>query len=156
MKTKTQKKRILLIEDENQERQDHLAALTKAGYVVETASDGVRGITQARAGGFDLILLDLMMPNMDGLGFLRGLAEEPPRKPNGPVVVLADEKYKNIAAESKRLGAAGFIVKTSLSSPKLIKAVKKFLQRDRSSPSPTASSAKQPPAASTCRRPARQ
>jgi two-component system chemotaxis response regulator CheY len=127
MATIIPKAHVLLVEDDESLRQMYSLILQKAGYKVTLANDGVEGLAKARAGGFDLILLDLMMPNMDGLGFLRGLAEEPPRKPNGPVVVLSNAGYEKIAEEAAKLGARGFLMKADLLPDDLVAAVEKHL-----------------------------
>jgi two-component system chemotaxis response regulator CheY len=119
--------RILLIDDDESLRQMYTLILGKAGYELATANDGVQGLGQARQGGFDLILLDLMMPNLDGIGFLRGLQREPSLRPNGPIVVLSNAGYDTVAKEAEALGAAGFLLKADLLPQDLVREVKRYL-----------------------------
>ena len=102
--------------------------LGKSGYEVVTANDGVQGLAKVREGGFPLILLDLMMPNLDGIGVLKGLKEEPPRQPNGPIVVLSNAGYNEVAREAETLGARGFLMKADLLPKDLVEQVKKYLK----------------------------
>lgn len=120
--------RILLIDDDANLRQMYSLILTKAGYEVVTADDGVQGLAQARKGGFNLILLDLMMPNMDGLGFLRGYQDETPKEPNGPIIILSNAGYNEVAKEAEVLGAVAFLMKAELLPNDLVAEVKKHLE----------------------------
>ena len=120
--------RILLIDDDEALRQMYTLILGKSGYEVVTANDGVQGLAKVREGGFPLILLDLMMPNLDGIGVLKGLKEEPPRQPNGPIVVLSNAGYNEVAREAETLGARGFLMKADLLPKDLVEQVKKYLK----------------------------
>ena len=65
------KKKILIIEDEKKISQVLEINLMMAGYVCDTAYDGEEGLNKAREGNFDLILLDIMLPKMDGFTVCR-------------------------------------------------------------------------------------
>lgn len=119
--------RILVVDDDESLRQMYTLILEKEGYAVTTANDGVQGLAKAREGGFALILLDLMMPNLDGIGFLKAIPEERPKKPNGPIVVLSNAAYDEVAKEAETLGAAGFLMKADLLPPDLVREVKQYL-----------------------------
>lgn len=119
--------RILLIEDDDDLRQMYTLIFTKAGYQLETANDGVQGLTNARAGGYQLILLDLMMPKLDGIGFLKELKKHGPKKPNGPIVILSNAGYNKVAEEAMTLGAQGFLLKADLLPHDLVKEVEWYL-----------------------------
>lgn len=121
--------KILLIDDDDSLRQMYGLILGKAGYELVTANDGVQGLGKARQGGFDLILLDLMMPNLDGIGFLHGLQTEPSKKPNGPIVVLSNAGYDAVAKEAESLGAAGFLLKADLLPRDLVREVGRFIAK---------------------------
>lgn len=119
--------RILLVDDDDSLRQMYTLILGKEGYEVTTATDGVDGLAKARQGGYDLILLDLMMPNLNGIGFLKGLKEEGPKQTNGSIIVLSNAGYNEVAKEAEGLGAAGFLMKADLLPKDLIKEVKEAL-----------------------------
>lgn len=67
--------RILLIEDEPQLSAQIARALTRADHRVETRSDGLEGLSAARGGAFDLLVLDVNLPLLDGISLLRRLRE---------------------------------------------------------------------------------
>ena len=103
--------------------------LGKAGMELDTANDGLEGLAKARKGGYDLILLDLMMPNLDGIGFLKGLKEEGPKTPNGAIVALSNAGYDAVAKEARTLGATGFLMKADLLPKDLVREVQKYLAK---------------------------
>ncbi len=80
--------RILVIEDDGDMRALMVEALSREGHVVEDASDGVEGLQCAREHRPDLILLDLMMPTMDGWAFLDEQKRDP-RLADIPVAILS-------------------------------------------------------------------
>lgn len=119
--------RILLVEDDDDLRQMYTLIFTKAGYDLTTANDGVQGLTKAREGGYQLILLDLMMPKLDGIGFLKELKKQEPKKPNGPIIILSNAGYNKVAEEAMALGAKGFLLKADLLPHDLVKEVAQFI-----------------------------
>lgn len=120
--------RILLVDDDADLRQMYSLILTKAGYGLDTANDGVDGLAKARRGGYALILLDLMMPNLDGIGFLKGLKSEPAKAPNGPIIILSNAGYDTVAKEAAELGAFAFLMKVEMLPPDLVAAVEKYMK----------------------------
>lgn len=65
--------RVLIVEDEEQIARFTELELRHEGYEVEKASDGRSGLTMAESGGYDIILLDIMLPELNGLEVLRRL-----------------------------------------------------------------------------------
>lgn len=118
---------ILLVDDDEALRQMYTLILGKEGYKVTTADDGTEGLGKIREGGWDLVLLDLMMPSLDGIGVLKALKEEPPKQENGPIVALSNAGYMAVAEEAAALGAAGFLMKADLLPKDLVREVKKYL-----------------------------
>lgn len=68
--------RILIVEDEPKLADYLRRGLQENGYVVDVAQDGVDGLHLAREGRYDLILLDVMLPALDGFGVLRQLRHD--------------------------------------------------------------------------------
>lgn len=121
------KTRILLIDDDASLRQMYSLIFAKAGYDLTTADDGVDGLAKIREGGWDLILLDLMMPNLNGIGVLTSLHDEGSKKENGKIVILSNAGYNEIAKEAIGLGAAGFLMKADLMPKDLLQAIQEYL-----------------------------
>jgi two-component system cell cycle sensor histidine kinase/response regulator CckA len=104
-------RQILLIDDSEFMRGAIDRALTAAGYVVKTASDGEEGLRLARERRPDLVLLDMMLPKAPGLEVLRALKKDPTTK-DTPVIILTAFSESN---KEKMLqeGAAGYLEKSN-------------------------------------------
>src|SRR3989344_5959842 len=85
-----QSKKILLVEDDQFLREFYQELLQGEGYLVEVAPDGEVGLQKITGGGFDLVLLDIMLPKKDGLQILRDLKVSPPQSSHCPIVVLTN------------------------------------------------------------------
>jgi CheY-like chemotaxis protein len=108
-------KRILIVEDDRVLRRACEVGLKKRGYEVVTAENGVDGLERALEGGFDLILLDMLMPRMSGIDMLRELRAREQDGPHAPVLILSNSSKVGSRDESDRLGVAGYMVKACLS-----------------------------------------
>lgn len=122
------KQKILIIEDDMYIRDVYEEILKKAGYEITTAVDGQEGVVKAQEGGYSLILLDVMMPKLDGLGVLRELKDSPPKQTNGHIVLLTNLAHNTIIEEAQKLGAWTYFVKSDLNPDELVEKVKKVLQ----------------------------
>lgn len=99
-------RRRLLIVDDDPDVLTSLAAWFQAHFEVVTASDGVEALAVVDALPVDVVVLDLMMPNMDGEAFKRTLDE---RGLAIPVIIAS--AASDVAGSARRLGVAGFVVK---------------------------------------------
>ena len=102
--------KILVVEDEEQVRNVVVALLNQAGYEVIDAEYGLSGYRKAESEKPDLILLDLMMPVMDGFEILRKLKENPNTR-SIPVVILTAKIDSASERECMQLGAVDYIKK---------------------------------------------
>ena len=119
--------KILLVEDDKNARDLYQEILTGAGFEVETATDGEEGFNKIKAGGYSLILLDVMLPKMDGLAVLAGVKKEGPKSPNGPIVLLSNLAHDPVIKEALSLGAKDHITKSDVNPEQLIQKVKSLL-----------------------------
>ena len=119
------KYRVLIVDDEADSR-DALAELTQRwGYDVQTASDGSEALRRAIEWHPDVILTDLVMPNMDGLWLLRALRAE---LPDCPVVLLTGRGTIQTAVQAIKEGAYDFIEKP-LEVPRLRIVLERALEK---------------------------
>src|SRR5215475_5955150 len=97
----------VLVVDDSEDLQEMLAmALSDEGFVVSSALDGNRGLELAGELRPDVIVLDMMMPEMDGLEFLSRLATRP-----SPPPVVAQSGFLHLRSEALRRGAHSFLAK---------------------------------------------
>lgn len=103
------KKKIMIIDDEEQIRKLLLRILSTAGYEVVSASNGKEALEKLRSVSVDLIMLDMNMPEMDGLSFLRRVKES--NITHVPVLMISGEHNPENIVESYKLGVYDFIRK---------------------------------------------
>jgi DNA-binding response OmpR family regulator len=101
-------KRVLVIEDNPDLAYGLRNNLEIEGYTVEAVDDGARGLSRARSGAPDLIILDLMLPGMDGYRVLRALREEGRRV---PILILTARGEEADKVRGLRLGADDYVTK---------------------------------------------
>jgi DNA-binding response OmpR family regulator len=100
--------KVLLVEDEARIADFVCAGLAGHGFTVETCSEGNAGFERAAAGGFDVILLDIMLPGRDGLSILAGLRAA---GVGTPVILLTARNELGDRVEGLNLGADDYIAK---------------------------------------------
>jgi PAS domain S-box-containing protein len=120
--------KILAIDDEPVVRDSIAAYLEDSGFEVLQAGDGQEGLQKLREAAPELILLDLRMPEMDGLEFLEIMKQE---APDTPVIVVSGTGVLQDAIEALRAGAHDFVTKPILDMAVLEHAVKGALERAR-------------------------
>jgi DNA-binding response OmpR family regulator len=104
------KKRILVIEDENLMNRTIEFQLKKDGHEVDTALDGKTGIAKVEANYYDLIILDIMLPYLNGLEILAKIKQNDQKKLI-PVIIISATGLEDTVLEGFKLGANDFITK---------------------------------------------
>jgi two-component system copper resistance phosphate regulon response regulator CusR len=120
--------RILVIEDEPRILAFLARGLEAEGFVVDGAEDGQMGLAQAARGRYDLIVLDLLLPKLDGLTVLRELQR---RQPDLPVVIVSARSDLETKLRGFGLGACDYVPKP-FSFDELLARVRAQLRRGRS------------------------
>ncbi len=123
-------KKILLIDDDTYIRDLYNELLTSEGFEIDLAKDGATGLEKIQQGGYDLVLLDIMLPKIDGHGVLVKLKENPPQKPNGPIIILTNLANDPIVEESVKLGAKASYIKSDHTPEEFLNMIKKYLATD--------------------------
>ena len=116
------RKSILIIEDDTFTGELYQRQLVKAGYQASLVSDGVAGLQQVKEQIPDLILLDVMLPKMDGLEFLHKLRQEQEYQAI-PVIILSNLDRDSTIKEGFNLGAQGYIIKSSMKPDEVVAEV---------------------------------
>jgi len=119
-------KNILLIEDDPSTLEVYKIALEQAGFVVDTADSGEEALEKIKEDGHDLILLDYILPGIDGSEVLREIRKNPKTK---KIKVLITTNYSKEALKEKGEFVAGekFVIKADYPPLKMIELIKKEL-----------------------------
>ena len=120
-------KKILFIEDEMALQKTFKDILEEEGYEMITALDGEIGLRLTKERKPDLILLDLILPKIDGFEFLEKLKADPETE-NIPVIILTNLERTEDMEKALELGATTYLVKANYTLKEVIEKVKKTLQ----------------------------
>ena len=125
---------VLVVDDEANIRELVSVYLTAAGYSVECAADGMEALATVRSGGIDLVVLDIMLPGMDGAAVCTAIRQES----RVPVIMLTARDSDLDKVALLEAGADDYIVKP-FSPPELVARVRAVLRRtEEAATSPTA------------------
>jgi DNA-binding response OmpR family regulator len=126
----TSTNRIAVIEDEAPIRRGVADVLRASGYEVAEAADGARGLEEANRPGIALVLLDLLLPRLDGLEVLRQLRQS---RPGLPVIILTARGTEDDRVRGLKMGADDYVVKP-FSARELLARVEAVLRRSPGRP----------------------
>jgi two-component system, chemotaxis family, chemotaxis protein CheY len=118
-------KRILVVDDSTSLRQVQEIVLSGAGYEVIQAVDGKDALAKLAAGPVHLVLTDLNMPNLDGVGLVRAVRADPVHRLT-PVIMVTTESQDERKREGKAAGATGWVVKP-FTPEQLVAVVRKVI-----------------------------
>ncbi len=121
--------RILIVEDDQFLREFYQELLQAEGFTVDAAVDGEMALVKIKEGGFNLIMLDIMMPKKDGLQVLREMKLFTPTQPNGNIVVLTNLGHDSIIKQCFELGASGYLVKSAMNPDQVLTEINSYLQK---------------------------
>lgn len=122
-------KKILIIEDEEDLRNLYVQILQKEGYEVDQAVDGEEGYLKLSKGQYDLILLDIILPKIDGLQMIDKLKEES-KEITAKIVLLTNLSQDLVISKAVGYGISGYMVKSDMTPDQIVKEVKNILERD--------------------------
>ncbi len=124
----TTKARVFIVEDETFLRELYEELLADEGYQVESAEDGAKALDRAMSEKFDLTLLDIMLPEMDGFGVMEELKNAGKLENLGKVVMLTNLGQDALVKRGFELGAVGYLIKSAYTPDQILSEVAKFLE----------------------------
>jgi CheY-like chemotaxis protein len=140
-------KKILVIDDEEPVRRLLSKVLERCGYLVVTADSGKTGVVRAFTERPDLILVDLMMPGMNGRETIGGIKSDPATE-NIPVIVLTAESTKENILEARAVGARSVVAKIDFKLDAFLDRIKEALappqKKEALKPGPAAKAPEKP------------
>jgi len=105
------KTRVLVVDDSSLVRLYYRSALEKAGFEIEQAINGIEAMERILSQPFDLVIVDVNMPRMDGFTFLRALRRGPNDVSGLPALVISTEAEMSDITEARASGANFYLVK---------------------------------------------
>lgn len=125
--TQPSKQKLLIVEDELFIRELYVSVLQDEGYSIDQAADGEEAFNAMHKGGYDLVLLDIRLPKMDGISVLEKLQADPPLQQNKAVVLLTNLDQELTIAKGVSMGIRGYLIKSQINPGQLKKEVETFL-----------------------------
>ena len=120
--------KIIIVEDDLFLLSILVEKFKETDFDVETAIDGEDGLNKIKAGGFDLVLLDMVLPKIDGFKILEELRGGKLKKI--PVIILSNLYDKNNIDKAILLGAKDYIVKARSTPEEIVLKIKSFLVKE--------------------------
>lgn len=118
--------RILVVEDDKPLQEVYADALKAQGFEVDTADDGEEGLSKIKQGGYDVVLLDIILPKLSGIDVMEQLRNQPPVVPNKYVIFLTNLDKSETISRGLHL-ANGYLIKSQITPGDLIREVNFYL-----------------------------
>ena len=123
-----EEQRILVVEDDLFLRELYVDILSGEGYKVDSAADGQVALGKMKIGGYDLVLLDIIMPLMDGISVMKQMQNITPQAPNKCVVFLTNLDKDEEIKTALQLGS-GYLIKSQITPGTMVEEVKMYLDK---------------------------
>lgn len=120
-------KTILIIEDDKFLRELITQKLVKEGYKISEAADGEEGLKKVKEEKPDLVLLDLILPGIDGFGVLSKMKEDTALV-QIPVIILSNLGQREDVEKGLKLGAVDYLIKAHFTPGEIIEKIKNVLK----------------------------
>ena len=123
-----QKKKILLVEDDTFLLEMYRLKFDAEGFYVITAVDGMEALEKTKKEKPDLVLLDIILPKMDGWDFLKNLRADL-SMPSPPVILLTNLGQNDDVKKGMSLGVVDYLIKAHFTPTEIVKKVKEFFKQ---------------------------
>lgn len=122
------REKVLIVDDTEFYQKAYKNKLLSAGYITSVANNGVEALKALTTDKHDLILLDLMMPIMDGFKVLQTVKANPNFQ-NIPIIVFSAKGASEEISKALQAGANDFLVKATTTPNKVVEKIKEILQK---------------------------
>ncbi|KKQ57076.1 MAG: hypothetical protein US74_C0008G0003 [Parcubacteria group bacterium GW2011_GWA2_38_13] len=119
--------KILLVEDDQAILEMYKMKFTEEGYDITAAEDGMTALEAAKKEIPKMVLLDIILPKLDGFSVLEELKKDPKTK-NIPVLLLSNLGQDSDKEKGKKLGAVDYCVKSDLTPMQLVEKVRTYIK----------------------------
>ena len=120
------KLRILLIEDEEMLASMYKTKFEKEGFEIELSLNGEEGLAKAKEDKFGVVLIDIIMPKLDGFAVLKELRAMPEYK-DIPIIMLTNLGQDEDMERGKKLGATDYLVKANFTPSQVLEKIKSMM-----------------------------
>ena len=120
-------RKVLIVEDDKFLRELIVKKVTTEGYEVSAAVDGEEGVKKAKETRPDLVLLDLILPGIDGFEVLSQIKQDPGLA-SIPVIILSNLGQKEDVEKGLKLGATDYLIKAHFTPGEIIEKIKSTLK----------------------------
>lgn len=117
---------ILLVEDDHDIRTAYVYALTRAGFQVSEAGDGAQAVAMIQSARFDVVVLDMLMPGLSGLDFLRQ-AQVAAKYPQTKVIAFSNVDSPRVVSDARKLGVVEYVMKVDMTPHQMIDIIRKYI-----------------------------
>lgn len=121
-------KKILLVEDEPFLAGMYQTKLKLEGFDVDTAPDGEEALKKLKASRYDLVLLDIMMPKLNGFAVLKDMRASKGALADTPVIMLTNLGQKSDVEQAMSLGANDYIIKAHFTPGEVVTKIKALIK----------------------------
>ncbi|MDZ7798022.1 MAG: response regulator [Patescibacteria group bacterium] len=128
-KDKAKKQKILLVEDDTFLSGMYVSKLDIEGFETVLASEGKQGLKMVKQENPDLILLDIILPKMDGFEILKEIRKDKKTK-DIPVILLTNLGQKKDVDKAFNLGAVDYLIKAHFMPSEVVEKIKKTLRKE--------------------------
>ena len=122
--------KLLLVEDEKMLAEMYVTKFTSEGFEISHAADGEKGLVLAKELKPDLILLDIILPKIDGFAVLKELKQDATTR-DIPVLLLTNLGQDEDVSKGKELGATDYLVKANHTPSEIVGKVKAFIKKSK-------------------------
>jgi DNA-binding response OmpR family regulator len=123
-------KKILLVEDDNFIIDIYITKLKEVGFSVQSAVNGEDALAKIKQSRPDLVLLDIVLPQVTGFEFLQEIKSMPELK-NVPVIVLSNLGQKKEVEKGLSLGAAKYLIKAHYTPTEVVEEIRTVLNKNK-------------------------
>lgn len=114
--------KILLIEDEEMLSAMYKMKFSKSGIEVDIANDGETGLNKAMQGDYDAVLVDIILPKIDGFAVIKALRVDAKYK-DKPIILLTNLGQDEDIEKGKKFGASDYLVKANFTPSQVVKKI---------------------------------
>src|SRR3989339_523101 len=121
--------KILIVEDDNFLAYIYKTKLELEGFKVTVATDGEKGLKMIQTKTPDLVLLDILLPKLDGFAILETVKQTDSAVKDLPIILLTNLGQNEEVQKGLKLGAADYLIKAHFKPAEVVEKIKKILQK---------------------------